>query len=168
MHATLKMSLCLCRYRSQWTVQQLTIHEQLDKDHRPELWLNVLVSVDHVAYFKKSTCRHSAYIVWACVLHMCESLKFEGRSTVAMALWWLLADLADWCSSILSTEFAVFVLCTKHTMAIYCGKAYSLHNNLKMMAGGHAVHEQQTISSTTVLITPTFCIENEKHLTPEG
>ena len=36
------------------------------------------------------------------------------------------------------------------------------------MAGGHAVHEKQTISSTTVLITHTFCMENEKHLTPRG
>ena len=24
-------------------------------------------------------------VVWACVFHMCESLKFEGRSMVAMA-----------------------------------------------------------------------------------
>ena len=32
-----------------------------------------------------------------------------------------------------------------------------------MMAGGHAVHEQQTIPSTR-----TFCMENGKHLTPRG
>ena len=35
-----------------------------------------------------------------------------------------------------------------------------------MMAGGHAEHEQQTISSTTVLITCTFCQYGER--TPRG
>ena len=53
-------------------------------------------------------------------------------------------------------------------LTIYCGKYYSLHDNPNMMAGGQAEHEQQTISSTTVLITRTFCMENEKHLTPRG
>ena len=37
-----------------------------------------------------------------------------------------------------------------------------------MMGGGHVVHENQAISSTTMLITHTFCMENEKHLTPRG
>ena len=32
-------------------------------------------------------------------------------------------------------------------------------NNLKMMGGGHAVHEQQAILSTTVVISHTVCME---------
>ena len=52
--------------------------------------------------------------------------------------------------------------------AIYCGKAYSISaiNNLKTMGRGHAVHERQTILSTTVVISHTFCTENE--LTPKA
>ena len=34
------------------------------------------------------------------------------------------------------------------------------------MGEGHAVHERQTISSTTVVIFHTFCMENETELTP--
>ena len=41
-------------------------------------------------------------------------------------------------------------------------------NNLKTMGGGHAVHERQAILSTTVVISHTFCMENENKLTPEG
>ena len=37
-----------------------------------------------------------------------------------------------------------------------------------MMAEGHAVHEQQAILSTTAVIFHTFCMENEKNLTPRG
>ena len=55
-----------------------------------------------------------------------------------------------------------------NTLAIYCGKAFSLHDNLKMMAEGHAVYEQQAILSTTAVIFHTFCMENEKNLTPRG
>ena len=80
----------------------------------------------------------------------------------------LLADLAEVPAP--CQQNLPYFCCVRstNTLAIYCGKAYSLHDNLKMMAGGHAVHEQQTISSTTVLITHTFCMENEKHLTPRG
>ena len=64
----------------------------------------------------------------------------------------------------MSTEFAVFVPGTKcsNALAVYCGKAYivSAINNLKTMAGGHAVHERQAILSTTVVISHTFCMEN--------
>ena len=74
----------------------------------------------------------------------------------------LLADLAEVPAS--CQQDLPYLCCVRstNTLAIYCGKAYSLHDNLKMMAGGHAVHEQQTISSITVLITHTFCMENEK------
>ena len=71
----------------------------------------------------------------------------------------------------MSTEFAVFVPGTKRfsTLAIYCGKAIvSVINNLKTMGGGHAVHKRQPILSTTVVISHTFCMENEKGLTPRG
>ena len=77
----------------------------------------------------------------------------------------LLADLADIPASCQQNLCCVR---STNTLTIYCGKTYSLNDNFKMMAGGHAVHEQQTISSTTVLITHTFCMENEKHLTPSG
>ena len=42
-----------------------------------------------------------------------------------------------------------------NALAIYCGKAYSICdkiNNLKTMGGGHAVHEQQAILLTMVVI----------------
>ena len=38
----------------------------------------------------------------------------------------------------------------------------SATNNLKTMVGGHAVHERQAILSTRVVISHTFCMENEK------
>ena len=38
-------------------------------------------------------------------------------------------------------------------------------NNLKAMGGGHAVHERQAILSTTVVISHTFCTENQNELT---
>ena len=41
-------------------------------------------------------------------------------------------------------------------------------NNLKMMGRGHAVHEQQTILSTTVVISVTFSMAKNNELTPEG
>ena len=41
-------------------------------------------------------------------------------------------------------------------------------NNLKTMGGGHAVHERQAILSTTVVISHTFCMENENEVTPRG
>ena len=41
-------------------------------------------------------------------------------------------------------------------------------DNLKTMAGGHAVHEQQAILSTTVVISNTFCTAKENELTPRG
>ena len=41
-------------------------------------------------------------------------------------------------------------------------------DNVKTMAGGHAVHERQAVLSTTVVISHTFCMENEKELTPRG
>ena len=41
-------------------------------------------------------------------------------------------------------------------------------NNLKTMGGGHAVHERQAILSTTVVISHTFCMENENELTHRG
>ena len=41
-------------------------------------------------------------------------------------------------------------------------------NNLKTMDGGHAVHEQQAILSTTVVISHTFCMVKENELTPRG
>ena len=41
-------------------------------------------------------------------------------------------------------------------------------DNLKTMAGGHAVHERQAILRTTVVISYTFGMENEKELTPRG
>ena len=46
---------------------------------------------------------------------------------------------------------------------LYCGRAY---DNLKMMAGGYAVHEQQAILLTTVVVFYTFCMENK--LTTRG
>ena len=48
------------------------------------------------------------------------------------------------------------------------GSIVSATYNPKLMAGGHAVHEQQAILSTTVVISHTFCMENEKELTPRG
>ena len=53
------------------------------------------------------------------------------------------------------------------TLAIYCGKV-SVINNLRTMAGGHAVHERQAILLTTVVIFHTFCMENKQKLTSEG
>ena len=41
-------------------------------------------------------------------------------------------------------------------------------NNLKTMAGGHAVHEREAILSTSGVISHTFCMEKEKELTPRG
>ena len=41
-------------------------------------------------------------------------------------------------------------------------------NNLKTMGGGHVVHERQAILSTTVVISHTFCMENENELTLRG
>ena len=41
-------------------------------------------------------------------------------------------------------------------------------NNRKTMGGRHAVHERQAVLSTTVVISHTFCMENETELTPEG
>ena len=41
-------------------------------------------------------------------------------------------------------------------------------DNLKTMAGGHAVHERQAILYTTVVISHTFCMESEKELTLRG
>ena len=43
-------------------------------------------------------------------------------------------------------------------------------DNLKMMAGEHAVHEQQAILLTTVIISRTFCTikKNEKELIARG
>ena len=51
---------------------------------------------------------------------------------------------------IMSTEFAIFVPCTKHfnILPIYGTVAkhiVSMINNLKMMARGHTVHLQQAI-----------------------
>ena len=40
-------------------------------------------------------------------------------------------------------------------------------DNLKMVAVRHAVHEQQAIIYTTVVISHTFCMENEEP-TPRG
>ena len=48
----------------------------------------------------------------------------------------------------MAVEFAVLLLRTKsfNVLAIYCSRAYGIcKDNLKMMAGGHAVHEQQAI-----------------------
>ena len=67
--------------------------------------------------------------------------------------------------------FAVFLPRTKnfnvcvHTVAELIVSAV---NNLKMMGGGHAVHEQQAILSTTVVISHTFCTTEENELTPTG
>ena len=36
------------------------------------------------------------------------------------------------------------------------------------MGGGHAVHERQAILLTMVVISHTFCMENENELTPRG
>ena len=68
----------------------------------------------------------------------------------------------------MSTEFAVFVPCTKrfNGLTIYCSKAYSVLD--KTMSGRHAVYERQVILSTTVVISHTFCMENENELTPRG
>ena len=41
-------------------------------------------------------------------------------------------------------------------------------NNLKTMGGGHTVYERQAILSTTIVISHTFCMENENELTPRG
>ena len=41
-------------------------------------------------------------------------------------------------------------------------------NNLKTMGGGHTVHERQTILSTMVVISHTFCMAKENKLTPRG
>ena len=158
----------------------------VDKDHRPELWLDIPASADHWVYCKKkylyvlfsgtvmlvqaSLCVPSLSLVCACacsrgrmLFPMCESLKFEGVAMGVMVLWqcfhlkkcecfavqWspgniifascrrrsCLSRFFTWfshCSTILSTEFAIFVLSTKHflitTLAIYCGKAYSICN----------------------------------------
>ena len=40
-------------------------------------------------------------------------------------------------------------------------------NNLKTMGRGHAVHEQQAILSTTVVISHTFCIAKKKQADPQ-
>ena len=72
----------------------------------------------------------------------------------------------------MSTEFAVFLPCTKRfsklAVSLYRGKAYSICDNLKTMGGGHTVHERQAILSTMVVISHTFCMENENELTPRG
>ena len=41
------------------------------------------------------------------------------------------------------TGFAIFVPHSKrfNALAVYYGKAYSIRDNLKTTAGGHAVHE---------------------------
>ena len=40
------------------------------------------------------------------------------------------------------------------TLAVYCGKAYSIHGKWSQNdGGGHAVHERQAILSTTVVIS---------------
>ena len=36
------------------------------------------------------------------------------------------------------------------------------------MDGGHAVHEQQAILSTMVVISHTFCMAKKNELTPRG
>ena len=77
-----------------------------------------------------------------------------------------LANLADVPASY--QQNLPYLCCIRSALTHYCGKPYSLHDNLKMMAGGHAVHEQQAILSTTVVISHTFCMENEKNLTPRG
>ena len=57
----------------------------------------------------------------------------------------------------MSTEFAVFLPCTKRfsTLAVYRGikPIVSAINNLKTMGRRHTVHERQAIISTTVVIS---------------
>ena len=78
-----------------------------------------------------------------------------------------LADLSDVPAS--CQQNLPYLCCVRstNTLAIYCGKAYILHDNLKMNTGGHTLHEQQAILSTRVVITHTFCMV-EKNLTPRG
>ena len=70
----------------------------------------------------------------------------------------------------MAVEFAVSLPPTKgfNVLATYCGRAYSICDNLKMMGRGHAVHEQQAILSTTVVISHTFCIAKKNELIPRG
>ena len=72
------------------------------------------------------------------------------------------------CSTIMSTEFAVFVPCTKcfDALAIYCGKAYSICDKLPQSNGWRTCCAQaQAILLTSVV---TFCVENKQELTPRG
>ena len=52
-----------------------------------------------------------------------------------------------------------------NVLPTYCSKAYSICDNLKTMGGGHAVHEQQAILLTTVVISH---MAKENELTPRG
>ena len=67
----------------------------------------------------------------------------------------------------MAVEFAVFLPVTKgfNVLATYCGRAYSICDNLKTTGRGHAVHEQQAILSTTVVISHTFCVAKKNELT---
>ena len=63
----------------------------------------------------------------------------------------------------MAVEFAVFLLRTKN-FNVYCVHTVaelivSAINNPKMMGGGHTVHEQQAVLSTTVVI---LCSEGER------
>ena len=69
-------------------------------------------------------------------------------------------------SAIMAVEFAVFLPHTKcfNVLAIYCSRAYSICNRSSQNGGGRTRY--QAILLTTVVISHTFCTENEKELTP--
>ena len=69
----------------------------------------------------------------------------------------------------MAVEFAVFLLrILTHCLHTVAELIVSAINNLKTMGGGHAVHEQQAILPTMVVISHTFCMVKENELTPRG
>ena len=63
--------------------------------------------------------------------------------------------------------------CRVRRILTYCLHIVAEHivsviKNLKMMGGRYTVHERQAILSTMVVISHTFCMENENELTPRG
>ena len=61
--------------------------------------------------------------------------------------------------------------CHVRTISTYClhivaTLIVSVTNNLKTVDGGDAMHEQQAILSTMVVISHTFCMAKENNLTP--
>ena len=64
-------------------------------------------------------------------------------------------------------SLAIFVVGMKHfnALATYCGRAYSIRNKQWLE---DTLHELQAILLIMVVISYTFCLENEKELIPRG